>query len=365
MKAGANLPMEAEPTTGQTALMLAAAEGHEAAVKALLAAGGKCNTKAMKGETAMFFAVRKGEIPVVAALLSAGADVNQRAPDEGIDPSTVIGGGVEPPAPPNSMLTLAIENAHFSLADFLLTKGADPNSVSADWTALHELSRVRDYEEMQYPPPPVQPGDMDSLELGKHLIAHGAEVNATGNTFSVRRPGGDQNYKDLKGATPFFLAAKSGDVPYMRLLLAAKANPAAPLNDHTTPLMVAAGIGCVPGQWIEPERDVLAAVKLLVEELHADVNAQSDDHETALHGAVCRGADSVIQYLADKGATLDVKDADGQTALDQVEHGLNRAVSLRGPKIIIFHSPDHTVELVRKLYAEHKLAPVTAASVAQ
>src|SRR6202043_891635 len=98
--------------------------------------------------------------------------------------------------------------------------------------------------------------------------------NAAGKTTVVRRTGGDQNYKDLIGATPFFLAAKSGDVPYMRMLLAAGANPKTPLNDHTTPLMVAAGIGCVPGQWIEPEHDVLAAVKILVEELKADVNEQ-------------------------------------------------------------------------------------------
>ena len=56
------------------------------------------------------------------------------------------------------------------------------------------------------------------------------------------------------------------------------------------------------------------AVKLLVDELKADVNAINDRHETALHGAVCRGADSVIQYLVDKGAKLDVKDVEGKTA---------------------------------------------------
>jgi ankyrin repeat protein len=250
------------------------------------------------------------------------------------------------------MLVVAILNAHFKLADFLLSKGADPNSLSLSWTPLHALSRVRNYEELQFPAPDIRPGELDSLELAKHLITHGADANARGLTTTTRRQGGDQNYKDLIGATPFFLAAKSGDVAYMRLLLSAGASPATPSNDHTTPLMVAAGIGCVPGQWIEPEHDVLAAVKLLVEELKADVNAVNDAHETALHGAVCRGADSVIQYLADNGARFNVKDEDGQTPLDQAEHGLNRAVSINGPKIIIFHSQDHTIALVKKLTKE-------------
>jgi ankyrin repeat/SOCS box protein 10 len=142
----------------------------------------------------------------------------------------------------------------------------------------------------------------------------------------------------------------------MRLLISAGADVTIPLDDHTTPLMVAAGVGCVPGQWIEPERDVLAAVKLLVEDLKADVNSANDEKETPVHGAVCRGADSVIQYLVDRGAKLNVKDEDGQTPLDIVLDGLNRAVSLNGPRIIIFHSPDHTVALVKKLAEERRAA---------
>jgi ankyrin repeat protein len=32
------------------------------------------------------------------------------------------------------------------------------------------------------------------------------------------------NYTEFKGATPFFLAAKAGDIPMLRLLLSAKAD---------------------------------------------------------------------------------------------------------------------------------------------
>jgi uncharacterized protein len=346
LKAGVDVN-EAEPFAGQTALMLAADQGHDEAVKTLIAGGADVKKRSAREETALFFAVRKGSIGVVDALLAAGADVNERAGSNAANMRRSNGSKEEVPG--DSMLVVAIVNAHFSLADFLLKKGADPNLAGANWTALHALARVRNYEEMQYPPPMITPGDLDSLELAKHLIERGANLNARGGPQAVRRSGGDQNYKDLLGATPFFLAAKSGDVPYMKLLAAAGADVTIPEEDNTTPLMVAAGVGCVPGQWIEPEKDVLGAVKLLVEELKADVNAVNKEKETPLHGAVCRGADSVIQYLVDKGARADIKDEDGQTALDVAVDGLNRAVSINGPRIIIFHFPDHTVALVKKL----------------
>ena len=360
IKAGMNVN-EAEPKTRQTALMWAAAEGHEPAVRTLLAAGADIKARSSRNESPLFFAVRKGDIGVVDALLGAGADVNERADPAAGNRQGAGATPLDPAVKGDSMLVVSIMNAHFALADFLLKKGADPNAVGARWTALHALSRIRDYEEMQYPPPIIRPNDMDSLELGKSLLAHGANPNIRGRTTVARRDGGDQNYKDLIGATPFFLAAKSGDVPYMRLLLAGGADPNIPIDDHTTPLMVAAGIGCVPGQWIEQERDVLAAVKMLVEELHADVNAVNDDNETAVQGGVCRNADSVIQYLVDKGAKLNIKNMDGQTALDEAVDGINRSDRMKGPRIIIFHSPEHTISLVKKLTEEQRAAESASA----
>jgi hypothetical protein len=117
--------------------------------------------------------------------------------------------------------------------------------------------------------------------------------------------------------------------------------------------MVAAGIGCVTGQWIEPERDVLQAVRLLVEELKVDVNAINDLGETALHGAVYRGADSVVQYLVEKGAKLDAKDVEGKTPLDIAVDGAHRPINIGGPRIILFRFPAHTAVLLRKLMADH------------
>jgi hypothetical protein len=94
-------------------------------------------------------------------------------------------------------------------------------------------------------------------------------------------------------------------------------------------------------------------VKILVDELKADVNTVNDRHENALHGAVCRGADSVIQYLVDKGAKLDVKDVEGKTPLDVALDGIFRGDSIGTPPVIVLKFPEHTQILMKKLTAEH------------
>ena len=47
---------------------------------------------------------------------------------------------------------------------------------------------------------------------------------------------------------------------------------------------------------------MLAAVKYLVEELHADVNAADHEGNTALHHAAARGDNEMIKYFLSKGA---------------------------------------------------------------
>jgi uncharacterized protein len=164
----------------------------------------------------------------------------------------------------DSVLVIAILNANYDVADLLLEKGADPNAAGTHWAPLHALIRVRNYEETQFPAPKGT-GKLDSLEFAKRLLAHGANPSARAEGYTTQRSSGDQNYEEFKGATPFFLAAKAADLPMMHLLLDAKADYSTPIYTHTTPLMVAAGIGCVTGQWVEPEHDVLETVKLLIE----------------------------------------------------------------------------------------------------
>jgi uncharacterized protein len=294
-----------ESWRGQTALMWAAAENNAAAVKTLLAAGAERDAVSAGGEfTALKFAVRAGAIDATRALLDAGADVDERLFDG------------------TSLLVLAVTNAHYELAALLLDYGADPNAAEPGWTALHQIAWSRRWNMGFNLPGPAQTGGLDSLDLARKLVENGADVNARQTAEPV-----DGNRNKLKriGATPFLLAAKSADLPLMRTLLELGADPSLTTDEGTTALMAAAGVGIwAPGENPGTHEEALAAVKLAYEAGGGDVNDINANGETALHGAVYRGgATSIIAFLAERGAKLDVVNTLGWTPLtaaDGVEY---------------------------------------------
>ena len=273
---------------GQTALMWAATENNAAAIRLLVEAGADVKTKSTGGSfTAFLFAVRGGHIEAARALLDSGANVNERLSD-----------GM-------SALVLALYNAHFELAAFLLDRGADPNAAEQGWTALHQVAWSRRPNRGFNMPGAVPTGRIDSLELVRKLVAKGANVNAR---MTKEPRDGNRNMLNRIGATPFVMAAKSADVPLMRVLLESGADPKIKTNDGTSALMAAAGVGVYgPGESPGTHEEALEAVKLAYEAGGGDVNDVNRDGETALLGAVYRGgAVPVIQFLSDKGAKLDV-----------------------------------------------------------
>jgi ankyrin repeat protein len=276
-----------ETHKGQTALMWAAAENNAGAIKMLAGAGADIHAASTGRFTPLLFAVRGGHIDGTRALLEAGADVNERMAD-----------GM-------STLVLALYNAHFALAGFLLDQGADPNAAAQGWTALHQIAWSRRPNRGFNLPGAVPTGSLDSLVLVKQLIAHGADVNAR---MTKEPRDGNRNMLNRIGSTPFMMAAKTADVPLMRTLLEAGADPTIKSADGTSAIMVAAGVGVYgPGESPGTHEEALAAVKLAYEVGGGDVNDVNKDGETALHGAVYRGgAVPVIQFLVDQGAKLDV-----------------------------------------------------------
>jgi ankyrin repeat protein len=172
---------------------------------------------------------------------------------------------------------------------------------------------LSDISSVQYKPGFVLPPNLPGLV--KALLAHGANPNARvamDYPAHTRAPFRQTNPISLVGATPFFLAAASGDTALMRTLVDGKADPNLALRDGTTPLMAAAGIGRVQDFLDGEEDDVLAAVRLAVE-LGADVKAANRGGQTALHAAASTGLDAVVQFLVDKGSPINAKDRLGQT----------------------------------------------------
>ena len=152
---------------------------------------------------------------------------------------------------------------------------------------------------------------------------------------------------DEAGATPFWRAAYAADVAAMKLLVAHGADPSIPTmklfsrrgpedpaagadksglaplpigGPGATPLHAAAGPGYAMGfagnsHHVAPG-GMLPAVKYLVEELGANVNAVDHDGNTAVHHAASRGDNEMIRFLVSKGADVKKINRAGQTTID-------------------------------------------------
>ena len=328
-----------ESRRGQTALMWAVAQHHLEVMQALIEHEADVHARsrvwpqfvnssgnadisgayeiARGGSTPLLFAVRHGDLDSARLLLGAGANVN----DTG--------------AAGTSALVVAAHSGHGALAARLLDQGADPNAADAGYTALLAA---------------VLRGD---LELVKALVAHGADPNASLRRGTPRsRVSADWGLPhQVVGATPFWLAASFREPSIMRVLAASGGDPLFAMEDGTTPLMAALKGGSTRGrsgiEVEDPEEETrlaLEAVKLVVE-LGADVNAADQAGDTGLHMAAAGGLNAVVQFLADGGAKLDVKNKGGQTPLAMTDP---RAASRRRENVDL----KSTADLLRALGAK-------------
>jgi uncharacterized protein len=277
--------------------MWAAAENNADAVKVLLEAGADIKARSKGGVfTPFLFAVRAGHIATARVLLDAGAEIDAPMPD-----------GMSP-------LVLSLLNGHYELASFLLDRGADPNAAGQGWTALHQIVWTRRPNTGFNLPGAIATGGVNSLDVVRKLAQRGADVNAR----QTREPrDGFRNQLNRIGATPFLLAAKSVDLPLMRVLLELGADPKIATEDGTTALMAAAGVGIwAPGENPGTDDEAFAALKMVYEAGGGDVNAINDNGDTAMHGAVYRaGSIAMLRFLLDKGAKPDVRNKKGWTPL--------------------------------------------------
>jgi ankyrin repeat protein len=253
----------------------------------------------MGGQTALLYAARDGQLNAARALVEAGADVNQCNIEEKTTP-----------------LVMAIINGHYDLAKMLLDHKADPNLANI-WglAALYATIDVQWAPYAWFPQPITAQEQITHLELMKALIAHGADVNAKLGKKIWVRSFGDRSWVDPVGATPFWRAAQSDDVPAMKLLVTSGADPKIATAGGDTALMVAAGLGWAPNNSTVVPDAWKAAVEYCIE-LGLDVNAIDAKGYTALHGVAFRGDNDLVKFLVAKGAKTDVKTKTGDTIAD-------------------------------------------------
>ena len=317
--------------------------------------------RAQGGLSPLHFAARHGYMDMSRLLLTSGSDLNQRTAD-----------GTTP-------LLMALINGHFDLAKELLDRGADPRLASDNGvTPLYAVLNVQWAPKTLYPQPRAYTQQkLSHIDMLRALLTKGVDVNArlkkkvwySGYNF-------DLSGVDEIGATPFWRAAYASDLEAMKLLAAHGADPEIPTMKPAgrprpgdagaredvadvsgrpavptggfgvPPLHAAAGVGYGEGYAANSHRNApygwMPAVKYLLEELGADVNARDHDGNTALHHAAARGDNEMILYLVSQGADVMAVNRSGETTVDMAN----------GPVQRIQPFPD-TIALLTKLGAKN------------
>lgn len=342
-----------ETTRGETALMWAVAGNHPDAARVLIERAADVSARSntldfpkdrfgLEGVvsilprghwTPLMYAAREGSLEAARVLADAKADLNAADPDGA------------------TALVLAIMNGHFDTAAMLAEKGADPNIAdSTGMAALYAAVDINTLGEIYGRPPRKSTDKLTALDLLPILLDHGAVVDATlkGPTLHRAHTPGEGSFGE--GTTPLMRAARNGDVPAMRLLLARGADLKRAQKNGTTALMLAAGLGRGTGVFAKDyatEAQLLDAVKFLVES-GADVNAAAENGQTALHMAA-QASDAIVQYLVEHGADLDAKDKQGRTALD-VAMGVGVRARISGDPTV----RESTAALLRELQSRRE-----------
>ena len=270
--------------------------GHLDVLELLIRAGADVNGKDEEGMTPLITAIDKGQKRIVEFLIAEGADVNLK--------EDMMGG---------TPIMWAVFEGEKEMVVLLIAKGAKVNARSGGGSVPDDENQLLGYAW----------GDAalhaaitkNSLEIVELLIANGADVN-----LKVRKGRG-------KGMTPMDLAIKH-EHPEIESILREHGGKNLKLKSHAEKIEAALkhiqeGKG-LTGEW-EGYGSILhwasakghgEVVELLVAK-QPDLNLKDADGKTALWSAVIEGQEAIVVRLVNGGAGVQSRDNKGNTLLHE------------------------------------------------
>ncbi|TSL34538.1 Ankyrin-2 [Bagarius yarrelli] len=347
---------------GLNALHLAAKEGHMDLVQELLDRGAAVDAATKKGNTALHIASLAGQGDVVKILVKRGADINSQS-QNGFTPLYMAAqenhldvvryllenGGNQSAATEDGFtpLAIALQQGHNQVVSILLendTKG------KVRLPALHIAARKDDTKSAALLLQNDHNADVQSKSgfTPLHIAAHYGNVNVA--TLLLNR-GAAVDFTARNGITPLHVASKRGNTNMVRLLLdrgakidAKTRNGLSPLHmaaqgdhvecvkhllqhkapvddvtlDYLTALHVAAHCGHYRNGFtplhIACKKNRVKVMELLVK-YGASIQAITESGLTPIHVAAFMGHLSIVLLLLQNGASPDVSNIRGETAL--------------------------------------------------
>lgn len=304
-----------------TPLIMAASEGQLSMVETLAAAGADVNVRrAGDGTTALHCAVEHGYHKIVSVLLRNGADTDVRDKE-----------GDDTPL----MWALERSDVHVPIVEALLAAGADLNTRCGGRVALHiaaseghdeivslmlKNGAAKDVLDFTGQTPLCRAVAEGRLAVVEILVAAGADVNARSSSDAVEtvlhvaargghnkivssllKKGADKDALDNQGDTPLRLAVENDHLTVVETLVAAGASL------H----VLSSYDGYSVLDWASEQGKVLMMQAILGG--GADVDARDRRGDTALHKAIENYQQDAVDALLDAGADIEMKTRDNDS----------------------------------------------------
>lgn len=285
--------LNARDAAGRTPILVAAEKGFAGIVRMLAENGADVKASTEYLGTALHHMAELGYADVVELLIAKGADVNASR-NQGQTPAYCAAAANQKKVVeilkkhgakgPEEEMKLKIhdEAQRGDVRKLMVLLGQDPKLAGArraedGFTPLHAAAVGGRYAASLY------------------LIEHGADINAP----------------DLRGAPPLFYALLHERPNVVRLLVEKGASIDMKAERDWQPIHIAAASGSVP--------PVSKLMTYMLIAKGADINAKTKEGYTPLHSAAASGNVETIRLLLSRGASPDLKDAEGLTPLALAE----------------------------------------------